>query len=131
VKYRMYFGIPVFNICLVPLILVYWIGSSNEVFSPLVKDAFGYAILFSVAASQLVWAYIMQTANCPHCAKKALPTIADRLKQPTSHGPVPLLLKPVAFLIDKEFFSGYFHCVACEERVDFSRREIKEVNQEV
>ena len=130
VRFRLYFGIPVFNICLIPLILMYWIGSSNELFSPEIKDVIKYFILASVIGSQLVWSYVMLTTDCPLCGEKALPTLADKLKQPSSSENVPTLLKPATFFIDKEFIAGYSHCVSCDGKIEFKEKVVEKAKQE-
>lgn len=117
-KYKLFFGISVFNVFLIMLVITYGVTTKLVSFDVTVINVFRYIIIGLAIGTPIVWTLLMYFVDCPHCGDKALPSINERSIEPTEQS-IPVLLRPFTFMVNKEYFAGYCHCISCQEKITF------------
>lgn len=117
-KYKLFFGISVFNVLLIILVIAYGVTSKLVNFDVTVIDIFRYIIIGLAIGTPLLWTLLMYFVDCPHCGDKALPLMNERSIEPTEPS-LPVLFRLFSFMVNKEYFAGYCHCISCQEKIIF------------
>lgn len=121
-KFKLYFGISVFNVLLIVLIATYALVIKLGIISAKDIEFIRYIIVGYVIGAPLLWLFLVYSVNCPHCKEKALPFFNERAKGLTSSQSMPIFFRPFSFMVDKEFFANQCNCAACNENIAFKKQ---------
>ncbi|XOV77532.1 MAG: hypothetical protein ACFHVJ_11275 [Aestuariibacter sp.] len=127
-KFKLFYGISVFNVFLLALVISYWIVTSFVTIDRTALTVVRYLIVGLVIGSVVLWLSLSYFVDCPHCCEQALRFNMDRSKEPKVDKATPTILRPLSFMIDDEYFAGYCHCKSCHEKITFSK-EYAEANR--
>ncbi len=120
-KYKLFFGISVLNVFLIVSVIAYALASKLVNFDAAVMELIRYTIIGLAIGTPIVWTILIYLVNCPHCGDKALAFIIERSKEPKNEQVIPLVLRPFTFMINKEYFAGYCHCMSCQGKINFDK----------
>jgi|GEM_PF-6686954 len=128
-KYKLFFGISVFNVFLIVFVIAYAVASQLVNFDSIVIELTRYTIIGLAIGTPIVWTILVYLVNCPHCGDKALPFVMERSKEPNTKQVIPVVLRPFTFMINKEYFVGYCHCMSCQEKIIFKKDYVEICNE--
>lgn len=120
-KFKLFYGISVFNVFLIILIALYGIVTELVRIDETYLDVIKYVILGLAIGTVVTWSCLSYFVNCPHCGEQALLFNTDHSKKPNVEKAIPTILRPFSFMIDEEYFAGYCYCASCHEEIAFDK----------
>lgn len=125
-KFKLYYGISVFFVLMLVIALAYAVVTNFVTFDEQTLIIARYTITGVLVGTAMIWSCMSFFVNCPHCGDQALLYNMDRSKEPKIEKATPLILRPLSFMIDEEFFAGYCHCKSCHSKISFSNKNSKD-----
>ncbi|WP_155735679.1 hypothetical protein [Pseudoalteromonas luteoviolacea] len=120
-RFKLYYGVSVFNVLLIVLAAIYGILTKSHFVSFIDLNMARHMLIAGAVVAPMLWLGLAYSTRCPHCNGKALPFFNQISKKPQLSEPIPKLLRPFSFMVEAEFFANYCYCIECNEKIIFKK----------